>query len=322
MPSIDILMATYNGEEFLMPQVESIIEQTFEDWTLIVSDDGSSDRTLELVRDCTRKDMRIRMVDEPNPQPGSSARNFSHLMRHATADYVMLCDQDDIWHPDKVERTLRRMQEIEAQTPDSPVLVFTDMTVIDENRQILSPSFESLMKIDTSKLTFPIALTQPFGAGCTMMANRRLRDLYVRTPLETPMLMHDWWLALIATGCGTMGHLDVPTSDYRQHGSNVVGATKHSVAQMMRDVRTSIHDAWKTADQARAFRSIYYQQLPAENQQILDAYCDIDDRHLMRRIQARRTSRAWKTGWERKAAEVLMTIAGRRESANEAIESQ
>lgn len=322
MSSIEILMATYNGEAFLMPQIASIIEQTHEDWTLIVSDDGSSDRTLELVRDCARKDMRIRMVDEPNPHPGSSARNFSHLMRRSTADYVMLCDQDDVWHPDKVERTLRRMRELEEEAPDSPALVFTDMTVVDENRQVLSPSFERLMKIDTSNLTFSTALTQPFGAGCTMMANRRLVDLYVRTPPETPMLMHDWWLALLATGCGTMGHLDASTSDYRQHGSNVVGATEHSVAQMIRDVRTSIHDAWKTADQARAFRSLYYQQLPLENQRILDAYCDIDDRHIVRRVQARRESHAWKSGWERRAAEVLMTVAGRRDSADETVESQ
>lgn len=313
MPHVDILMATYNGEKYVEQQVESIIAQSHRDWTLVISDDGSSDHTTDLLKELEIRDPRIQVLAESNPLPGSAARNFSHLLRHTNAPYVMLCDQDDRWHRDKVSSTLQRMIDLKNECPGDniPLLVFTDMVVIDENDEVISPSFEKFMHIDPTRLSFSAILTQPIGAGCTMMANKALVDLYNMAQPETQMLMHDWWLALVAAGFGKIVHLDSCTSDYRQHASNVVGATKHSVAQMVSNARVLSNDVWKTVDQARAFKATYEGLLPPNNQKILDAYCDLDNVKLSKRIKARRTSGSWKSGTARKVAELLVTVAGR-----------
>ena len=318
MDNVQILMATYNGSEFLAQQIDSIRSQTHRYWSLLISDDGSQDDTQQIIEEYAGLDERIHAIDEPNPLPGSAARNFSHLLRHATGDYVMLCDQDDVWAPTKIEVTLRRMHQLEQEVgrEEAELLVFTDMAVVDQDGQVTQPSFERYMHIDTTRLTLPPLLAQPLGAGCTMMANKALVQAYQKTPPTQMMSMHDWWLSLIAAGCGRIAYLDVPTSSYRQHGTNSVGATGYSPKRMIANARMIADGVWETVDQARSFREVYGDRVDPAYRDALDAYCAIDDPKISRRIRARLTSHVWKSGLVRRAGELAVTLVGRRRKAS------
>ena len=121
---IDILLSAYNGQKFIKEQIDSIIGQTIGDWRLLISDDCSTDGTLDVLA-TFREDSRIELVSQ-NVKYGSARDNFLNLLNYASGDYVMFCDQDDVWLPDKIEVTLRLMEELErANGSDIPLLVLS-----------------------------------------------------------------------------------------------------------------------------------------------------------------------------------------------------
>ena len=141
-PKVQILMATYNGEDFLVQQLESILSQTYINWELLISDDGSSDGTLEILREYERKHSdKIKLVSNGKKNRGACA-NFFYLVSEASADYMMFCDQDDYWKRDKIEVTLKKMTQAEDElASDTPVLVFTDLEIADDKLNTISKSY-------------------------------------------------------------------------------------------------------------------------------------------------------------------------------------
>ena len=140
---VDVLMATFNGENFVREQIQSIVGQTFSNWRLLVSDDGSSDKTIEIVNSEIAKDARISWANHKSSHLGSY-HNFLNLLRSSSASYSMFCDQDDVWNPDKIEVSLRKIQELENAFPSDPIMVFTDLEVVDENLYTIFPSFDKM----------------------------------------------------------------------------------------------------------------------------------------------------------------------------------
>lgn len=135
---IEILLATYNSEKYLTDQLDSLFEQTFEDWHLTVQDDGSTDKTVDILRKYAAVYPEKMTVHVNEKNLGGAKYNFYDMLLKADADYVMTCDHDDVWLPDKMERTMATMKDLEAQNaPDIPLLVHTDLTVVDENQTIL-----------------------------------------------------------------------------------------------------------------------------------------------------------------------------------------
>lgn len=145
-----ILLGTYNGSKYVREQIKSIQYQTHEEWVLLVRDDGSSDETVELVDALAQDDPRITILDDEHGNVGAS-RNFSLLAQEALrqdADYIMFCDQDDIWLPNKVWLSLERMIQLESGSPTgTPALVHSDLIVTDENLKILHKSFSKMQHI-------------------------------------------------------------------------------------------------------------------------------------------------------------------------------
>ncbi|HUL01109.1 MAG TPA: glycosyltransferase family 2 protein, partial [Nitrospirota bacterium] len=192
-PTIDIILATYNGERFLRAQVQSILNQTYPHWRLIMRDDNSTDRTPDIIRGYIEKypDKMEEIVDS-----GTNigvCRNFAKLLERSTADYTMFCDQDDIWMPMKIALTLKKMLTMEgANGKDVPLLVYTDMKVVDDNLSVVADSFWRNQafnpEIGKSLNRF---LVSNVATGCTVMINKRLRILSLPIPREA--LMHDWW---------------------------------------------------------------------------------------------------------------------------------
>ena len=218
---IAILMATYNGEHFLQEQIESILDQSYTDWSLFIHDDGSSDGTNAIIDDyVVRYPEKIFRVS--GASCGCARDNFFFLMREVEADFYMFCDQDDVWMPEKVRKTYISMQDIDCGS--NPALVFTELSVVDENRTVIAELMSDYQNLNCRDLSLNRLLIQNAVTGCTMMVNRALRDMMLKYNHVENIKMHDWWAGIIAAAFGEILFIDEPTIWYRQHSDNSVGA--------------------------------------------------------------------------------------------------
>lgn len=215
--NINILLSTYNGERFLAEQIQSIQKQTIKDWTLLIRDDGSTDRTPDIIREFVKQDQRIQWINENQIENLGVIKNFYTLLKYQAADVYFFSDQDDIWLEDKLEVTL-----LEAQKHDlsKPLLVYTDLKVVNQQLEI---THVSMIKTQSAhaNTTLLQELTENTVTGGTMMINQALAKEWNTCE---GLLMHDWYLALVAAARGKLVYLDIPTELYRQHDANVLGA--------------------------------------------------------------------------------------------------
>ena len=215
---IDILMTVYNGERYVIPQIESILNQTDSNWKLFIQDDCSTDRTVELIE----PRQALSRTDYPFAKPGEQRlrpKNFFSMLPLAEHSYCMFCDHDDVWKPRKIEMTVRRMMELErANGEDTPLLVHTDLAVTDENLKVVSIPVSNL-NLRGNKLNNLIVQNNVTG----YYDGEQGAGGYGGAMPEHAV-MHDWWLALIAACFGKIGFVRQATILYRQHRSNEVGA--------------------------------------------------------------------------------------------------
>lgn len=219
---IDILLSTYNGEQYLVEQLESLFQQSYKDWNLLIRDDGSTDNTIVLLNAYQIKhpDKIILFIDKKNV---GVVKSFEYLMTKSNAAYIMFCDQDDRWLPNKIELTLREMKKMESKYQDFALLVHTDLKVVNERFQTINESFWSFSKLDQELLSNFNYLGVCNGAtGCTIMINKYAKDICL--PFSRNTIMHDSWVALNIAKFGMIGYLSQSTILYRQHELNHVGA--------------------------------------------------------------------------------------------------
>lgn len=224
--TVQIIMATYNGEKYIREQIESIISQTFSNWELIIHDDGSTDRTLKIVSEFTEKDSRIHLLKD-NIKFHNSSANFFHLLKSIdnNIDYICLCDQDDIWLPQKLEKSIAEIEIIEKK--DIPVCLATDVCLIDSYGKKYVDSFWNYANV-FRKSNFRTLFLENTATGCTMIFNAKVLE-YINELKEEEIkniIQHDWFIALICASDGIYKQIGVPLVCYRQHESNVVGARK------------------------------------------------------------------------------------------------
>jgi glycosyltransferase involved in cell wall biosynthesis len=225
MRKVSIILASYNGEYFLQQQIESILGQVNSNWDLIIQDDGSSDHSYDILKSLTSKDVRISTIRKNTSNKGVLG-NFHSLMVQAhrsSCRYITFSDQDDVWNPDKLADQTTLMDEMESLYPGQPVLIHSDMEVVDAGLGSIHRSFMKYQNIH-NECTAPlkVLLAQNFVTGCTVMINQPL--LEIALPVPNDALMHDWWLALCAATFGHIGYIDKPLVKYRQHGKNEIGA--------------------------------------------------------------------------------------------------
>lgn len=219
-----ILLATYNSEKYLREQLDSLFEQTYLNWNLFVHDDGSTDKTLLIINEYATKHSNIYVLDFP--PTGGAKSNFMHLLSCVEADYYMFCDHDDVWINTKVELTFKKMKDTELSFPNLPIIVHTDLYVVDENLQIIHPSFWKFEGIYPNEInTFEMLAAFNLTTGCTMMINARAKDV---TPNDcSEAMMHDSWItAAVLWAKGKVVDIDLPLIFYRQHGDNCLGANQ------------------------------------------------------------------------------------------------
>ena len=219
MPKVDILMATYNGGAYIRAQLNSLISQSFTDWHLIIHDDGSTDNTVDIIRQYTI-DPRIDLIED-NVVCGGAAKNFLYLTRFSNAPFCMFCDQDDIWFDNKVEMLY---QAIENEQIDTPVAVY--------GRSYLWIPDKGIAGI-TGWSSFPYKLEQLICSnagiqGCSAICNRAALQ-YLRN-YNGRIAMHDHLLNIAVLTFGQAIPVATPLMLYRQHLGNVTGASPDSLS--------------------------------------------------------------------------------------------
>ena len=220
---IDILLAAYQGADYIVEQLRSLMQQTYPHFRILIWDDGSQDETVVLIEEFS-KDYPGKIKLIKGGMNLGARGNFDTLLGYAEADYILFSDGDDVWLPTKIEETLAVMQKNEAlYGKETPLLIHTDLQVVDKNLQTLSPSFWHYSRLNpvTAK-NLNRLLTHNVVTGCTMMINRPLLQLAAPIPQEA--IMHDWWIALTASAFGKIDVVPNATLLYRQHGKNDVGA--------------------------------------------------------------------------------------------------
>jgi glycosyltransferase involved in cell wall biosynthesis len=307
-PAIDILLPTFDGATFVGEQVESILGQSCTDWHLSVRDDGSTDGTLDVVRDLAAAHPGRITVTQRDTPSGSAKQNALEMLAASQATYVMLADQDDVWMDDKIALTSARMTALEAEHgADAPLLVHTDLMITDRYLQRVARSMSAAQQLDGAEHRLARLITQNMVTGCTVMINRPLADL-VTEPFDD-VVMHDWWLALIASAFGGIGFVDNPTVLYRQHGANVVGARPsrglaYRLGRLLDadGVRASLADSFR---QAEAFLDHFGDRLSPEQREMLGAFASIPDLSKVDRLRTLRRYGFWKTTLARRLGQVV-----------------
>ena len=230
---IQILLATYNGEAYLIELLDSLLMQDFVGWKILACDDHSSDHTLPILLSFKRQNPELIDIVYTD-QPFRSARdNFFFLLSKSTANYIFFCDQDDVWNPIKLRAFITRFEAIEKLQikPNIPILIHSDLSVVNSKLDCLAHSMNAAHLNLKCNATKQIALYfNPF-TGCALAINRPLVNL---TRVEEVAIMHDWWIALTALFVDAqVSYIDCPLVLYRQHSDNVCGTLQASFIDLL-----------------------------------------------------------------------------------------
>lgn len=223
---IDILLSTYNGEQFLEVQLDSIISQSNKSWKLKVRDDGSVDGTLSILYRYKQKYPEQIYLDFDTFGNVGVIKSFELLLLRSDAKYCMFADQDDYWLPNKIEFAFNEMQIQEKLYPSKPVLICSDLIVVDKDLNKLSNSYWEYARLAPNllqKMTF-LAVNN-YITGCTVLINEQAKTISL--PFAKSATMHDSWIALkVLVNQGHISSNTIPQIYYRQHGKNTIGASK------------------------------------------------------------------------------------------------
>jgi glycosyltransferase involved in cell wall biosynthesis len=311
-PRIDILLAVYNGENFLRPFLDSLVAQTFHDFRLVVSDNRSEDRTVSIIEEYRGKLAHPLSILPPPELLASAHGNFSRVTEAAEAPYVMYADADDVWDRHKIEKTFAAMQRAERQYgPNEPILVHSDLAVVDEKLRRLHRSFWHYQFIDPGRTALNQLLLQNCVTGCTVMLNRPLLELGKPVPSEA--CAHDHWYALVASAFGHITVIPEPLIQYRQHDGNVTGAKQWGLRYVADRARRlyAADGAYETIalniNQAQAFLSRFDGRLIAAQRRLVQDFAAIREQGVFSRRWSLVRNAFWKRGLVRNLG-LLLTI--------------
>lgn len=268
MAQVQILLSTWNGERWLGELLASLERQSFADWELLVRDDGSQDQTNKLVLEWQRSHPHQLTQFLTDGQHLGSTASFSRLVELSHAPYLMFCDQDDIWFPEKIEMSMAAIQLLEqAHGYSRPLLVHTDMAVVDADKQLTSVSFWEARGFDVQQRKQAYLLNNVVS-GCACLFNRAAADMAFPVPVGA--MQHDRWLALVCAWFGFIRPIAQPLMFYRQHGQNEIGAEPREVSAEMVSARV---EAWSR--QAGAFLQRYGDELGSSDYRLVDALAEL-----------------------------------------------
>ncbi|WP_137602325.1 glycosyltransferase family 2 protein [Paucilactobacillus nenjiangensis] len=269
---VAILLSTYNGEKYLAKQIESILNQDYDNFVLYIRDDNSKDGTRVIINDFVRKYDNVFFLNPNDYVNLGVTKSFFYLLKQVNANYYMFSDQDDVWMRDKVSKTLKKMKESEILT--KPSLVHTNLYLVDNELDIIGDKIWG----DNVSTEFKQLIFTNNVAGCTSMINNVMKNFIIADEDKyDEMFMHDWWIALIASGFGVNAFVKDETMFYRQHADNVVGGVDGVVSRLKRisKIGTEIKRSNKILRQAAAFFDAHSDDLNPSDKKYLSEYANI-----------------------------------------------
>lgn len=285
MSVVDILLSTYNGQEWIDEQIRSIFAQDYPDWRLLIRDDGSTDQTVEkLLAWKKRFPDRISLYLEENI---GIVGSFNRLLSLSEAHYIAFADQDDSFKPDKLSKLMSLMES------DQPLLIHHDLEVVDATLKQLHPSFWAKMRLNLSP-NLSRLLVQNSVTGCACLFNRAL--LNIAAPIPQEAAMHDHWIALSAAAFGKIRALQEPLTLYRQHGRNQIGAQSPYSFKRLFNYKKSLR---RMELQAAQFLRRYESSLSQSQQSTLKALLTLPHVGPLARARLILKERLYKSGFLR-----------------------
>ena len=273
-------MATYNGSHYIVEQIESIISQSYNDWQLIIRDDGSSDSTLEIIKKYMSKDNRIMLIED-SVICGSPEKNFMKLLSYSTAEFICFCDQDDIWLREKLTVML---ECIENRNNSIPQLVFSDGYLYYNNK---SGQLNRLLNARPKQLRDTLFCNGGIH-GSLSMFNSAMRKEMLRN--FQFIAMHDHLLTLIGCAHQTITYLEIPTFYYRQHCGNVTPHVAKNI--FIRIFKTLTQNRALYVVDERYFRGVksfydeYRSELSCLDRRYIELYLDYPQKKMIDRFMS------------------------------------
>ena len=277
---VNIVLSTYNGARFLAEQLESIQKQTFTDWQLLIRDDGSTDITPQIIAEFVKADPRIHFINEHDRQNFGVIKNFFTLVKYEKADYYFFSDQDDVWLPDKMATML---DEVIHHDKSQPLMIYMDLSVVDQDLNVTHPSMIRSQS-HHANTTLLAELTENTVTGGVAMINHALAEKWEDTD---DVIMHDWYLALLATATGKLVYIDKPGELYRQHDNNVLGARtfRKRLAKWLNPLQALEKYWWLiTTSQRQAELLLGQPDLSTIQRELIGAYVGLINHGMMQRI--------------------------------------
>ena len=220
---IDILMATYNGEKYLVEQLDSIINQTYHNWNLLIRDDNSTDKTSEIIQNYHKKDKRIKILKDNKGNLGI-VRNFEELLKNSESEFIMFSDQDDIWVENKLVMYLKMIEKIK----NKGFMIHSDAILFDKNKSnILKDTFISEKAINRG---LENVFFNYFVQGATILISKEIKNFILPFPKE--VYLHDRYIHLISELFFERIFVNKALVYYRQHGDNQIGA-KNTIRELL-----------------------------------------------------------------------------------------
>ncbi|WP_374122546.1 glycosyltransferase family 2 protein [Leptotrichia hongkongensis] len=266
-PKIEILMATYNGEKYIEEQIDSIINQTYKNWILLVRDDNSKDNTVSIIEEYEKKDSRIRLLRDKKGNLGF-VRNFEELMANSLEDFIMFSDQDDYWIENRIEKYIEIITNLSSEDMEKPLLIHSNSFICDKELNIKKEKFISNCAEDKE---FDIVFFNYIVQGSTALVNRKLVNLAL--PFSSKVTLHDRYLHLLAEFLGKRIFLNQSLMKYRQHDNNKIGANYSIVKKILKKKYFNNEDRELILE----IRNKYIENINKEKIMKIDDYLEVTD---------------------------------------------
>ena len=289
---VSILLSVHGDSIFLKDFLDSLANQSFRDFVLVCRFDGlPSPAILSLVSGFPSA---VVLPDQTHYNVIVSYQRLLDVAVEMDTTYFMFADQDDIWHPDKIARSVQAIKDVESGKPaETPVLVHSDLRVVDEHLKQIAPSMVQYQSLNPGLVSLADLMIQNNVTGCTTIFNRALAAL-ARIPEEA--ICHDWYLALTAAAFGTIVFLPEPLIDYRQHKDNVFGAVPRNGLLRLFFQRQHLHERVRlTQRQAGAFLKYFRANLSPDQTRILEDW----SRCLAESSYFKRLGTVWRNGFKK-----------------------
>ena len=259
MDKVQVLLSTYNGEKYIKEQIESILNQKEVEISLLIRDDASSDKTIEIIGKLADKNNNIIYYKDENLGP---ARSFMDLLyKSGEYDYYAFADQDDIWQKQKLISAINMLKEKENE----PSLYMSALEVVDENLNLIET------KKVNGNLSFEGEMIRNFATGCTMVLNKKLCDI-IKQYNPSYLIMHDSWITRVCYAVG--GNVIIDDNSYikyRQHTGNVLGYKDEGFQKIKRQFKIAFkNNISMRVNIAKELKNGYYKMLTNEAKEVVD----------------------------------------------------